>query len=80
MPAEAVAHIVEGRVELSLTKEQVERLGEFGETPVSAQVLPDEATHTQRAEEALVGSDLHGHRMTLLRRVRLWLTSLFRPR
>jgi hypothetical protein len=80
VPAEQVARIVEGRVELSLTKEQVERLGEFDEPPVSAEVLPDSASRTQRAEEALIGSDVHEHRMPLLRRFVIWFESLFRSR
>jgi hypothetical protein len=73
VPAEQVARITEGRVELALSKEEVERLGRFDEPPVSAEVLPDAASRTQRAEEALVGSDLHAHRMPLLRRLWFWL-------
>jgi hypothetical protein len=41
VPAERVARIVEGRVELDLSAGEVERLGEHGEQPPSAQIRAD---------------------------------------
>ena len=42
VPAESVGPITEGRVELTLTKEQVDALGEFLEPATSAQIEPDD--------------------------------------
>ena len=42
VPAESVGPITEGRVELTLTKEQVDGLGEFLEPATSAQIEPDD--------------------------------------
>jgi uncharacterized protein YrrD len=41
VPAERVAGIFEGRVELDLSAEEFERLGEHGEQPTSAEVRAD---------------------------------------
>jgi hypothetical protein len=80
VPAEAVARIVEGRVELALSAAAVEQLGEYDEPPESAQVLPDRASATERAEEFLVGSPSEEHRTTALGRFVHWWQSLFRGR
>lgn len=40
VPAERVASITEGRVELGLTSEEAKSLGEFEEPPPSEQILP----------------------------------------
>jgi hypothetical protein len=42
VPAESVGPITEGRIELTLTKEQVDRLGEFLEPATSAEIEPDD--------------------------------------
>jgi hypothetical protein len=42
VPAESVGPITEGRVELTLTKEQVDGLGEFLEPATSAEIEPDD--------------------------------------
>jgi hypothetical protein len=42
IPAERVAGIVEGRVHLSLTSEQVAALGEYLEPATSAEIEPDD--------------------------------------
>ena len=42
VPAESVGPITEGRVELTLTKEQVDALGEFLEPATSAEIEPDD--------------------------------------
>jgi hypothetical protein len=41
VPAERVATIVDGRVELDLSVEEFERLGEHGEQPPSAEIRAD---------------------------------------
>jgi hypothetical protein len=42
VPSESVGPITEGRVELTLTREQVHGLGEFLEPATSAQIEPDD--------------------------------------
>jgi hypothetical protein len=42
VPAESVGPITEGRIELTLTMEQVDALGEFLEPATSAQIEPDD--------------------------------------
>jgi hypothetical protein len=42
VPAESVGPITEGRIELNLTMEQVDALGEFLEPATSAQIEPDD--------------------------------------
>jgi hypothetical protein len=41
VPAERVGEIVEGRVELDLLSDELERLGDHGEQPPSAQIRAD---------------------------------------
>ncbi len=41
VPAERVAQIVEGRVELNLTADEFDRLDEHGEQPPSAEIRAD---------------------------------------
>jgi hypothetical protein len=42
VPSESVGPITEGRVELTLTREQVDGLGEFLEPATSAEIEPDD--------------------------------------
>jgi hypothetical protein len=79
VPAEQVARIVEGRVELALTSDEVKRLGTYDEPPESAQILPEKASVLERAEEAVVGR-VESEPMSPLRRLMLWFESLFRGR
>jgi hypothetical protein len=79
VPSEQVGTITQGRVHLELTKEQVERLGEFEEPPTSAEILPDNAGAVRRAEasvEAPIHS--HGERLNFLTRVSHALRRTFR--
>jgi hypothetical protein len=71
VPSEEVAEITEGRVQLSLSKDAVERLGEFEEPPTTAEVLPDNAGALRRAESA-VEAPIHSNeqRLNLLTRLR----------
>ena len=80
VPAEKVARIVEGRVELALTRAEVERLGEFDEPPVSETIEGGRAPLLERAEQAVHRSNVQSHSVPLLHRVALWVTSLFRGR
>jgi Uncharacterized protein conserved in bacteria (DUF2171) len=71
VPSEQVGAITEGRVELQLSKDQVERLGEYEEPPTSAEILPDEAGAVRRAEAA-VDAPIHSQeeRLTFVTRLR----------
>jgi hypothetical protein len=71
VPSEQVGTITQGRVQLKLTKDQIERLGEFEEPPTSAEILPDGAGAVRRAEAA-VEAPIHSHeeRLNFLTRVR----------
>ena len=71
VPSEQVSAITEGRVELSISKEQVERLGEFEEPPTTAEILPDDAGALRRTE-ASVAAPIHSHeeRLNFVTRLR----------
>jgi hypothetical protein len=71
VPSEQVGEITEGRVHLKLTKDQVERLGEYEEPPTSAEILPEQAGSIRRAEAA-VEAPIHSHeeRLNFLTRIR----------
>jgi hypothetical protein len=76
--SEQVGSITEGNVQLLLTKEQVEQLGEYEEAPTSAEILPDDAGAIRRAE-ASIQAPIHSHeeRLNLLTRVRHALRRTF---
>ena len=71
VPSEQVGTITEGRVHLKLTKDQVERLGEFTEPATTAEILPEQAGTLRRAEAA-VEAPIHSHRerLNILTRIR----------
>jgi hypothetical protein len=71
VPSEQVGSITEGQVELTISKDQLERLGEYEEPPTSAEILPDEAGALRRAE-ASVEAPIHSHeeRLNFVTRVR----------
>ena len=52
--------ITEGHVQLKLTKDQIEHLGEFEEPATSAEILPEGAGAVRRAEAA-VEAPTHSH-------------------
>ena len=76
--SEQVGSITDGHVQLTLTKDQVERLSEYEEAPTSAEILPDEAGPFRRAE-ASVEAPIHSHeeRLNFLTRVRHALRRTF---
>jgi hypothetical protein len=59
-PSEQVGVITEGHVQLKLTKDQIEHLGEFREPPTSAEISPEGAGALRRAE-ASVEAPIHSH-------------------
>jgi hypothetical protein len=79
VPSEQVGSITEGRIQLTLSKAEVERLGEYEEPPTSAEILPDEAGVVRRTEAA-VDAPIHSHeeRLNLLTRLQRALGRLFR--
>jgi len=78
VPSEQVGSITEGHIRLTLSKEQVERLGEYEEPPTSAEILPDEAGALRRAE-ASVEAPIYSQeeRLNLLTRLQHALRRLF---
>jgi hypothetical protein len=78
VPSEQVAEITEGRVQLTLSKDQVGRLGEYQEPPTTAEILPEEAGAFRRAEAA-VEAPIHEHkeRLNILTRIRHAFRRLF---
>ncbi len=79
VPSEQVGAITQGRVQLTLTKDQIGRLGEFEEPPTTAEVLPDGASAIRRTEAA-VEAPIHSHeeRLNVLTRIRHALRRTFR--
>ena len=71
VPSEQVGEITEGRVQLTLSKNQVDGLGEYEEPATSAEILPEEAG-TLRRTEAAVEAPIHSHeeRLNVLTRIR----------
>jgi len=79
VPAERIAAITEGRIELALSKDELEALGEFREPPTTAEILPEKAGLLTRAE-AEVEAPIHVHpeSVTIWRRGWWALRRLFR--
>ena len=68
--AEQVGSIVEGSVQLTITKEQLAHLGEFEEPATSAEILPEEAGMLRRAEAAVEAPvHRHEHGVNIWRRI-----------
>jgi hypothetical protein len=53
VPAERVGTITEGRIHLTLSQAEIERLGEYEEPPTSAEILPESAGVVRRAEASV---------------------------
>jgi hypothetical protein len=78
VPAEQVRTIVEGSVELALTKDQVADLGEYEEPATTAEVSPEKAGIVTRAEAAVEAPiQRHEHPMNIWRRSWFALRRLF---
>jgi hypothetical protein len=87
VPAEQVAEITEGTVRLSLTREQVEHLGEYREPATSAQIEPDSrggageglAAEAREVEaRAVAPIQRHEHSMNIWRRIAFFFRRLVR--
>lgn len=69
VPAEQVRTIVEGSIQLALTKDQVARLEEYEEPATTAEVLPEDAGIVRRTEAAVEAPiQRHEHPMNVWRR------------
>jgi hypothetical protein len=79
VPAERVAAITEGSVQLALSKAELEPLGEYKEPPTTAEILPEGAGALTRAE-ASVEAPIHDRPEGVNIWRRLWwaLRRLFR--
>jgi hypothetical protein len=78
VPSEQVGSITEGSIQLTISKEQVDRLGEYEEPPTSAEILPEEAGALRRGE-ASVEAPIHSEeeRLNLLTRLQHAFRRLF---
>lgn len=71
VPSEQVGTITEGRVQLRISKEAAERLGEYEEAPTSAEILPEGAGAFRRAEASVEAPiESHEERLNFLTRLR----------
>jgi hypothetical protein len=69
VPSEQVATIVDGSVQLAMTKEQIAHLDEFEEPATTAEISPEKAGALTRAEAAVEAPiQTHEHRMNIWRR------------
>jgi hypothetical protein len=87
VPAEQVGEITEGTVRLKLTKEQVDRLGEYLEPATSAEIEPDskggigESIGAEARElegKAFAPTQKHEHSMNVSRRIAFFFRRLLR--
>jgi len=87
VPAEQVEEITEGTVRLKLTREQVERLGEYLEPATSAEIEPDsrggfgESVGAEARElegKLLAPTQKHEHSMNVWRRIAFFVRRLFK--
>lgn len=78
VPSEQVGSITEGQVELTISKDQADRLGEYEEAATSAEILPEEAGALRRAEASVEAPiQPHEERLNLLTRIQHALRRLF---
>ena len=73
VPAERVTRITEGRVELGLRSDELERLEAFEEPPESLEIGGDEASRADRVADVFLDPEVRPHRADLLTRLRAWL-------
>jgi hypothetical protein len=71
--AEQIALIVDGRVRLSLTKAQIDQLGEFKEPPEQVELAAEPSSRLSPVEGALAPPAEDTKRVGLVRRVLEWL-------
>jgi hypothetical protein len=70
VPSEQVGSITEGRVQLTISKADAERLTEYEEAPTSAEILPEDAGALRRAEASVEAPiESHEERVNFLTRL-----------
>jgi hypothetical protein len=86
VPAEQIATITEGRIDLSLTREQVESADAFLEPATSAEIEPDDhhgvgesiGAEARKLEgKAFAPTQRHEHPMNIWRRIGFYFRRLF---
>lgn len=78
VPSEQVGSITEGRVQLTISKAEAERLEEYEEAPTTAEILPEDAGALRRTEAAVEAPiESHEERLNFLTRARHALRRLF---
>ena len=79
VPAEQVGTITEDRVQLTITKDEVDGLEEFEEPPTTAEILPGEGASLLTRTEARIEAPIHAHErpMNIWRRLRFALRRAF---
>jgi hypothetical protein len=75
VPSERVQEITEGQVRLSLTKDELHRLGEFEEPPASLEIESDKPSVADRVADVFTDPESRPHPLTLWQRL---LNRLFR--
>jgi hypothetical protein len=79
VPSEQVGAITEGQIRLTISKEQISRLGEYEEPPTTAEILPEGAGALRRAEASFEAPiESHEERLNFLTRLQHALRRLFR--
>ena len=78
VPSEQVGSITEGRIQLTITGDQVDRLTEYEEAATSAEILAEDAGAVRRAEASVEAPiETHEERLSLVTRVQHALRRLF---
>ncbi len=78
VPSEQVGSITEGRIQLTITRDQVDKLTEYEEAPTSAEILPEDAGAVRRAEASVEAPiEKHEERLNFLTRMQHALRRLF---
>jgi hypothetical protein len=87
VPAEQAGEITEGTVRLKLTREQVDRLGEYLEPATSAEIEADNkgglgesvAAEARELEAKVIApTQKHEHSMNIWRRIAFWFRRMLR--
>jgi hypothetical protein len=73
VPAEQVQQITEGRIQLALSEDELNRLAEFEEPPASLEFDGTEASVVDRAAEVFTDPDTRSHPLTPWRRFVDWI-------
>lgn len=78
VPSEQVGSITEGQIQLTITKDQADKLAEYEEAPTSAEILPEDAGAVRRAEASVEAPiETHEERLNFVTRMQHALRRLF---